>query len=470
MRVTRWIRTSTLVAGSALLLVTAGCSDDSSGDGDDDADASSESSDLESPDAYDCILSSSEMGDITGFTFTGVEPDGGTIGGSHGTLTWEGCEYETDGDATVELAIIVDENGEPDVASYDTFETDALESDDAGPGGDTQIGEGSFFDLNGGLYVQTADSTLHFSLINSDAGDPPPEDLEAIALGVLEAGGSESDCESLPGQVPVGYLPQDNVGTGTTSDGTIDFITCRFAIFIGGPDGVSWDLEVGYSADPEVYDQLVARTDPSGGNDKVRVDDIGDSAVRYRTSLYFKSGDTAYAVEGEDDAGEPLAIEVLEEIAQAVIDAGGAPDATDGTDGTDATSGPTEPTDATTTDAGGQVSDDFCTNVRGMLDTLDGLFGTLEADDYPAYVAWAQSFVTLGKAVIETAPADQAADAATAVTPILDLAREVAALDPTDKKAIDRAFNKAFSASQPGVDEAGERILESCGIDPDSVG
>lgn len=464
MGVTRWIRTSALVAGSALLMVTAGCSDDSSGDGD-DADASSESSALESPDAYDCLLSSSQMAGITGFTFSGVEPDGGSIEASEGSLTWEGCKYDTDGDATVELATIVDENGEPDAASYDAFAADARESDDTAPGGDTEIGEGSFFDADGGLYVRTAESTLHFSLSAPDAGDPRPEDLEAIAIGVLEARGSEEDCENLPGQLPIGYSSEGTVSTGTTRDGTIDLITCRFAVVIDGQDLVSWDLEVAYSADPEVFDQLVAQTDRSGSVDKVEINDIGDSAVQHRTALYFKSGDTAYAVEGEDDAGQPLAIEVLEEIAQAVIDSIDP----DSTESTEATSEPTEPTEETTA-AGRPVSDDFCTNVQAMLDALDDLFGTFEADDYPAYVAWAQSFVPLGQVVIETAPADQADDALTAVTPILDLAREVAALEPTDKKAIDRAFNQAFSASQPGVDEAGERILASCGIDPDSVG
>ena len=336
MRVTRWTRTSALVAASALLMVTAGCSDDSSGseDGDDDADASSESSDLESPDAYDCVLSSSAIGDVTGFDFTGVEPNGGSIGGSHGSLTWDGCEYETDGDATVELSVIVDENGEPDVASYDAFEADALESDDADPAGDTEIGEGSFFDLNGGLYVRTADSTLHFSLISSDAGDPPPEDLEAIALGVLEASGSESDCESLPGQVPAGYLPQDDVSTGTTSDGTIDFITCRFPISIGGPDGVV----VGPG------DRLQRR--PRG----VRPAHRRDRPVRQRRQgqgrrhrrlggpvpglavLQGRRHGVRRRGRGRRRASRS-SIEVLEEIALAVVDDAGDPDATDATVG-----------------------------------------------------------------------------------------------------------------------------------------
>ncbi len=184
-----WRKTPALALASVLVLAAAGCGDDSDDPSDDpDEGAASESLDreeLESPGTFDCALPSETPTEITDLTFTGVEPDGGGFGGTRGSLAWQGCTYETDGDAQVMIAIIVDAQGEPDVASYDEF------------------AEGA-----------------------------------------------------------------------------------------------------GRSSEP------------------VLVDGVGDSAVRYRDRLYFKSGDTAYAVSGEDDQDDPLAPEVLDEIAAAVVDAG----------------------------------------------------------------------------------------------------------------------------------------------------
>ncbi len=163
-------------------------------------------------------------------------------------------------------------------------------------------------------------------------------------------------------------------------------------------------------------------------------------------------------------------------------------EATDESDTTDATDGLTlgteEPSDegdeGDESDEGDEgdetepietptVSDDFCTNIQSMLDSLDGLFGTFEEGDYEAYVAWARSFEELGGAIVETAPADQAANVDAAVTPLVELAEEVAALDPSDTEAIDEAFNKGFTQSGKKADRAGNQILEHCGIDPETL-
>ncbi len=313
-----WRRWAGLALASTLVLATPGCGDDEPND-DPDGGAASESLDsdeLESPDSYDCVLPSSTVGEITGFEFSGVEPDGGAIGGSHGSLTWEGCEYDTDGEATVELSVIVDETGEPDVASYDAFAATAVDPDTPDQ---PVIGAGSFLDLVGGLYVKTADATLHFALINADAGEPAPEDLEAIATAVLDASGDEQDCAGLPAQLPANYFADPNVTTGTSSDGTTEFTNCRFEIILGTPEPTKWDLEIGYVADPAVFDRLQAEAEGAESEEPVLVEGIGDSAFQYRSALYFKNGDTAYAVSGEDAGGEPIDAAVLEELAAAVV-------------------------------------------------------------------------------------------------------------------------------------------------------
>ena len=184
MRATRRVRHQALRSAAAIavvLLVTAACADDS-GEADHPGEGNTSESNIESPGEYTCLLSPEEVTEITGFDFTGVEPGGDDLETSGGSLVWEGCEFESDSDsdATVELSTIVDESGEPDVASYDAVAA----SDDAVP-----------------------------------------------------------------------------------------------------------------------------------------VDGVGDAAVRFRGSLFVKSGDTAYVVTGNDERGEPLALHVLEELAAAVIDA-----------------------------------------------------------------------------------------------------------------------------------------------------
>ncbi|PWN01438.1 hypothetical protein DJ010_17950 [Nocardioides silvaticus] len=169
---------------------------------------------------------------------------------------------------------------------------------------------------------------------------------------------------------------------------------------------------------------------------------------------------------GDDDADAP-------ESSSATTDATEESDAT-ATEGL--TLGTEEPSDDETDETDetdeletATVSDDFCTNIETMLASLDGLFGTFEEGDYEAYVAWARSFEELGGAIVETAPADQAANVDAAVTPLVELAEEVAALDPSDTEAIDEAFNKGFTQSGKKADRAGNQILEHCGIDPETL-
>ncbi len=315
-----WKRVRVLALVSVLVL--AGCGDDPDEPSDDpDEGAASEgltSEDLESPDEYDCLLPASTIEEITGYTFTGVEPNGGAFGGSNGSLAWEGCEYETDGEATVEVSAIIDETGTPDVASYDDFAANAVDAD---PPQRPVIGTGSFADIQGGLYVKTTESTLHFSLINSDEGDPPLEALEQIATAVLDAPGDEQDCAGLPGQLPANYFADTSFTAGSSSDGTTAFTLCRFEIILGTPKPTKWDLQVGYNADPAVFDRLEEEMEGRGSHDPVLVDGVADSAVHYRDALFFKSGDTAYAVSGEDDFGDPVKPPVLEELAAAVVHA-----------------------------------------------------------------------------------------------------------------------------------------------------
>ena len=294
-----------------------GCGDDGPEDADEGAASESlDSEDLESPDAYDCLLPADTITGITGFDFTGVEPDGGAFGGSHGSLAWSGCEYETDDQATVKVAIIVDAEGEPDVASYDAFAAGAASETEPG----AEIGAGSFVDPFDQLWVKTADATLFFQLINSDEDEVPTDDLTAIAAAVLDAPGAEDDCAGLPAQVPLEYPASSTTSGGTSSDGTTTFATCRFEVIAGG--GVHWDLEVGHVGDPAVFDRMRAEREDMRGGDPTLVEGVADSAVRYRDALYFKAGDTAYTVSGEDELGSPIELSVLEEIAAAVVDAG----------------------------------------------------------------------------------------------------------------------------------------------------
>ncbi|WP_182481229.1 hypothetical protein [Nocardioides immobilis] len=182
MHATRRVRHQALrsAAAIAVVLLATACVDDVDDPEEaEDPGGASESS-IESPGEYTCLLSPEEVTEIIDFDVTGVEPGGEDVETSGGSLVWEGCEFETDSDATVELSTIVDESGEPDVASYDAF---------------------------------------------------------------------------------------------------------------------------------------------AASGDVVPVDGVGDSAVRFRGSLFVKSGDTAYVVSGDNQHGEPLELEVLEELAAAVINA-----------------------------------------------------------------------------------------------------------------------------------------------------
>lgn len=305
-----WVRTSAPALASILALAGCGGSDDPSPSTDDAG------TDLRSPDAYECVVPPETIAEVTGFTFTSIEPDGGGIGGSSGSLTWQGCEYETDGNATVELSVIVDDEGEPDVASYDAFVAGVPADESA-----AELADGSFVDRLDQVWVKTDDATVSFSLRSTrDGSDPPPvDDLVAIAAGVLQARGGEKDCGKLPGQVPLRYPASSSITTGTFDNGTGDFTTCLFEVLI---DREKWLLEVGHRDDPAVFDQLRAERDDADVGGPVLVEGVGDSAVHLRDALYFKDGGTAYALSGEDDRNQPLEPEVLQAIAAAVVAAG----------------------------------------------------------------------------------------------------------------------------------------------------
>ena len=188
-----------------------------------------------------------------------------------------------------------------------------------------------------------------------------------------------------------------------------------------------------------------------------------------RTSALFAASALLLVTAGcsDDSAGDDDAD--ASESSSATSETTEESEATDATDGLTLGTEETDETDATEPVDTPTVSDDFCTNVQTMLDSLDGLFGTFEEGDYEAYVAWARSFEELGGAIVETAPADQQANVDAAVTPLVELAEEVATLDPSDTEAIDEAFNEAFTQSGKNADRAGNQILEHCGIDPETL-
>jgi len=165
-----------------VLLATAACVDDV--DDPEEADRPGEGdpseSSIESPGEYTCLLPPEEVTEITGFDFTGVEPGGEDLETSGASLVWEGCEFETDNDATVELGTIVGESGEPDVASYDVFAV----SDVAVPV--EGVGD-SAVRFRSSLLFKSGD-TAYVVTGNDQHGDPlDPDVLEELAAAVIHA-------------------------------------------------------------------------------------------------------------------------------------------------------------------------------------------------------------------------------------------------------------------------------------------
>ena len=174
------LRSAALIA--AVLLAAAACVDDV--DDPEEADHPGEGdpseSSIESPGEFTCLLPPEEVTEITSFDFTGVEPGGGDLETAGGSLVWEGCEFETDNDATVELATIVDESGEPDVASYDALAA-SEEADPIDGVGDSAV---RFRDA---LFFRSGD-TAYVATGNDQHDDPlEPDVLEELAAAVIHA-------------------------------------------------------------------------------------------------------------------------------------------------------------------------------------------------------------------------------------------------------------------------------------------
>lgn len=450
-----------LIAGLALAgLVLTSCSDDAKSDGDDDpepADGTSTSAGLDTegfPGGTLCPASVAEVEAATGWIVDDVSINGGGSAGTDLNVAWTGCTYETDDDGEIQAAQLVDDTGEPSRVGYDAGLAVAVPAaEDLGP-----IGEGSVFGSGSNVWVSTGDATLYVHLINFDV-EPSREDLFAIASAIVD-GGYGGDCATLRDALPSDVVPQGAETAGSISDASTTYATCRIPVDVGGQE---FDLEVRHVEGTEVFDAQVEYETESGTDDPTLVDGVGDSAFQDGTRLFFAVDDQAFVVSAEDADGTPVSADVRVALAESVL--AHADELAAAAEEERAT--PTETAASPTDDF--EASGEFCDNLRAMFDSLDVWEEAFGDDDYDALVAWARSFQPIGDALYDTVPPEQADDLDLALSSIVDLADAIAPLDGTQKKAIDRAFRKAFADTSDEADAAGDRVVESCGIDPDTL-
>lgn len=135
-------------------------------------------------------------------------------------------------------------------------------------------------------------------------------------------------------------------------------------------------------------------------------------------------------------------------------------------------SGAEASSESTSEGTAGEESDteagEFCDNVDAAWRSTTELGEAVVASDLEGLTAWAESFPEIGQAVIDSAPDEELkADAQLAIGSLLDLAETVSAADLSDEKALEEII--ADFPDDAAIDEAGDRLLVECGIDPDST-
>lgn len=134
--------------------------------------------------------------------------------------------------------------------------------------------------------------------------------------------------------------------------------------------------------------------------------------------------------------------------------------------GTDESS---ENTSAETSEEGADAANgEFCDNVNAAWVSIGEFGEAFVASDIDGVTAWAESFPDIGQAVIDSAPDDELeADAELAIGAMLDVAETLRTADLTDAKALEEIITQI--PQDEAIDESGDRLLEECGIDPDSA-
>ncbi len=324
MKIRRFARSGlAALAATAVLVSLSACGDSDEGtedaEPDDDAAETSEvpvEDDPRNPGHLPCAVSIGAVEEVTGLTIDEVEGDGGGVGSTSGfSVGWDGCGFETEDGAEVEVATLVGEDGEPSTEGYESLLAEARPATDTGPAGGAAIGEGSFYGNLDILWVKLPGATLGFALINFDEPEVPTGPLEDMAEAVVRSWGLD-DCSEMPAAIPDAYRVTDAVSEGSVDNGEFQFDSCRTQVDV---NGVSWDLEVRTTLGTEAFDALQESQARSGVDDPVEIDGVGDSAVRYRTQLYFRDGPTAYVVSASDADGDFLGEDVLVDLAEAVL-------------------------------------------------------------------------------------------------------------------------------------------------------
>ncbi len=111
---------------------------------------------------------------------------------------------------------------------------------------------------------------------------------------------------------------------------------------------------------------------------------------------------------------------------------------------------------------------EFCDNVNAAWVSIGEFGEAFVASDIDGVIAWAESFPDIGQAVIDSAPDDELkADAELAIGAMLDVAETLRTANPTDAEALEEIITQI--PQDEAIDESGERLLDECGIDPDST-
>lgn len=249
----------------------------------------------------ECLLGTSEVERATGWTISRSKATGGykgAVGGTDVEMVWTGCRYLTAENGAISVGTLIGENDEPDVSGFEALLKMAAEPGDRPA---PEVGEDAFYGGNEQLFVRTETSTFNLSFFGSTPA--LHNALESIAKATVEAG-DPPDCGVLEALIPTKYDASAEVGGGLE--------TCTVAVTV---DGQRETAALIYMSGTETFES----TKEVEMGDPVRVTDVGDSAVAYKSELLFRSGDRAYVVSGEGADEEPVAADVLVKLARAVV-------------------------------------------------------------------------------------------------------------------------------------------------------